>query len=46
MKTVKTRRRILIEKIEINGLERQKEIEIKLPSNVSRVTGIIITNSL
>ena len=46
MKILKARRRILIQKIEISGPERQKETEIKLPGNVSKVTGIIITNSL
>jgi hypothetical protein len=32
-------------KIEVNKLERFKPLEIKLPSNVRKVTGILVTAS-
>jgi len=44
MKIVK-RKRYKILSIPITQLERHKEFEIKLPLNVTRVTGVIVTTS-
>jgi hypothetical protein len=43
--TTKTKRRIIIAKIVVNKLERFKPIEINLPSNVVKITGILVTTS-
>lgn len=39
------RRRYIIHKVIINDYERHKQFEIRLPNNVKKVTGIIITTS-
>ncbi|MBX2956301.1 MAG: hypothetical protein KF846_09100 [Cyclobacteriaceae bacterium] len=41
----KTKRRIIIAKLEVNKLERFKPFEIRLPANVKKVTGILVTTS-
>ncbi len=41
----KTKRRIIIVKLEIDKLERFRPFEIRLPANVKRVTGIAVTTS-
>lgn len=45
MITTKTKRRIIITKVEVNKLERFKPFEIKLPANATKVTGILVTAS-
>jgi hypothetical protein len=45
MITTKTKRKIIMVKLEINKLERFKPFEIRLPSNVKKVTGILVTAS-
>jgi hypothetical protein len=37
------KKKYLIHTMEISQLERHKQFEIKLPSNVKKVTGVIIT---
>lgn len=37
------KRRIIIQKVEMKSLELHKEVEIRLPANVKKVTGILIT---
>lgn len=44
-KTIK-RKKIIILKLEINQLERNKTFEVKLPANVKNITEVIITTSL
>lgn len=39
----KTKRRIIITKLEVTKLERFKPFEIRLPANVKKVTGIAVT---
>lgn len=41
----KTKRKIIIAKLEITRLERFKPFEIRLPSNVKEITGILVTTS-
>jgi len=41
----KTKRRIIITKLEITKLERFKPFEIRLPTNVKKVTGIAVTTA-
>lgn len=41
----KTRRKIIITKLELDKLERFKPFEIRLPANVKKVTGIAVTTS-
>ena len=45
MIVTKTKRRLIIAKLEVNKLERFKPFEIRLPANVKRVTGIAVTTS-
>lgn len=45
MITTKTKRKIIITKVEVNKFERFKPFEIKLPANVTKVTGILVTAS-
>jgi len=42
----KTRRVVIVTKVKITQLERFKRFEIRLPSNVTRVTGVLVTASL
>jgi len=39
----KTKRRIIVTKLEVNKLERFKPFEIRLSANVKKVTGILVT---
>lgn len=39
----KRKKRYLIHKIEINVNETSKQFEIRLPSNVKKVSGVIVT---
>jgi len=41
----KTKRRIIIAKLEIDRHERFMPFEIRLPANVKKVTGIAVTTS-
>ena len=41
----KTKRRIIIAKLEVSKLERFKPFEIRLPANVNKVTGILVTTT-
>jgi hypothetical protein len=41
----KTKRKIIIAKLEINKLERFKPFEIRLPANTKKITGIVVTAS-
>jgi hypothetical protein len=41
----KTKRKIILTKLEVNKLERFKSFEIRLPANVKKVTGILVTTS-
>lgn len=41
----KTKRKIIITKLEVSKLERFKSFEIRLPANVKKVTGILVTAS-
>ncbi len=45
MLITKTKRRIIITKLEVTKLERFKPFEIRLPANVRKVTGIAVTAS-
>jgi hypothetical protein len=45
MITTKTKRKIIVTKVEVNKLERFKPFEIKLPGNATKVTGILVTAS-
>ena len=45
MITTRIKRKIIVTKIEINQFERFKPFEIKLPANVKKVTGILVTAS-
>lgn len=45
MITTRTKRKIVVKKVEITELESFKAIEIKLPANVRKVTGILVTAS-
>jgi hypothetical protein len=39
----KTKRRIIVARLEVDKLERFKPFEIRLPANVKKVTGILVT---
>ena len=41
----KTKRKIIIDKLEITRLERFRPFEIRLPANVKEITGILVTTS-
>lgn len=45
MVIIKTKRTFIVTKLEITKLERFKVIEINLPANVKKVTGILVTTS-
>ena len=45
MIVTKTKRRFIITKLEVDKLERFKPFEIRLPANVTNVTGIAVTTS-
>lgn len=45
MITTKVKRKIIITKIEVTKLERFVPFEIRLPANVSKVTGLLVTAS-
>ncbi len=45
MVITKTKRRIIITKLEITRLEPFKPFEIRLPANVKEITGILVTTS-
>jgi hypothetical protein len=45
MIVTKIKRRRMVVKVEIRQLERFKTIEIRLPSNVTRITAIAVTAS-
>jgi hypothetical protein len=45
MIVTRTKRKIIITKLEVNKLERFRSIEIRLPANVKKVTGILVTAS-
>ncbi len=46
MTTLKIKRKVLIYQMEIGTLERHKTFEIRLPTGVKKVTGILVTASL
>jgi hypothetical protein len=39
------KKKYLIQILEISGLERHRQFEIKLPANIKRITGVIITTA-
>jgi hypothetical protein len=41
----KTKRKIIIAKLEVTRPERFRPFEIRLPSNVKKITGILVTTS-
>jgi len=41
-----SKRKFLIQEIEFGSLERFRQIEIKLPANVKKVTGICVTTKM
>jgi hypothetical protein len=43
MITTRTKRKIIVVKFEVSKLERFKPFEIRLPANVKKVTGILVT---
>lgn len=45
MITTRIKRKIIVTKVEIEKFERFKPFEIKLPANVKKVTGILVTAS-
>ena len=45
MIVTKTKRRFIIVKLEVDKHERFKPFEIRLPANVTKVTGIAVTTS-
>jgi hypothetical protein len=45
MIVTKVKRKRMVVKVEIRQHERFKPIEIRLPSNVTRITGIVVTAS-
>lgn len=45
MATFKKRKRILIQKVVLQPGELNKQVEIRLPSNVKKITGITITGN-
>jgi hypothetical protein len=40
------KRKYLIEVLEISQVERHRQFEIKLPANIKKITGVIITTAL
>ena len=45
MMITRIKRKIIVTKIEVSKLERFKPFEIKLPANVTKVKGILVTAS-
>lgn len=45
MSKTRSKRKYIIQVLEINDLERFRQFEIRLPANVKKVTGVIITTS-
>ena len=45
MIVTKIKRKTIIVKLEVSKLERFKSIEIRLPANVKKITGILVTAS-
>lgn len=41
----KIKRKIIVTKVEVSKLERFKPFEIKLPANVTKIKGILVTAS-
>ncbi len=41
----KIKRKIIVTKVEVSNLERFKPFEIKLPANVTKIKGILVTAS-
>lgn len=41
----KTKRKIIIAKLDVTRFERFQPFEIRLPSNVKKITGILVTTS-
>jgi hypothetical protein len=45
MITTRVRRKVIIAKVEIEAFERFRLFDIKLPANVKKITGILVTES-
>jgi hypothetical protein len=45
MITTSSKRKIIITKFEVTKLEKFKPFEIRLPANVKKITGILVTAS-
>jgi len=45
MEGLRKKKKYVVAIVEISQPERHKQFEIKLPSNVAKVTGVIITSS-
>jgi hypothetical protein len=45
MITTKIKRKVIVTKIEVTKLERFAPFEIRLPANVTNVTGLLVTAS-
>jgi Na+-translocating ferredoxin:NAD+ oxidoreductase RnfE subunit len=45
MITTKVKRKITITKVVVSKLERFKPFEIRIPANVTKITGILVTVS-
>lgn len=43
--TTVTKRRVIVIKLDITRLEKYKPVEIRLPANVKKVTGVLATAS-
>lgn len=46
MSTIKTKKKVMVIRIEIDEPTPFQQFEIKLPANVKRVTGMLVTTSL
>lgn len=45
MITTSTKRKTIVTRITIDALERFKPIEIRLPANIKKITGVLVTAS-
>jgi hypothetical protein len=45
MITTRIKRKIIVTKVEVSKLERFKPFEIKLPANVTKIKGVLVTAS-
>jgi hypothetical protein len=45
MITTRSKRKTIITKVEITKLEKFKPFEIRLPANVKKITGVLVTAS-